>query len=287
MTANRTFGAFRDIQGKAGTFPATLVPKDLIGAAVYKPIPITVSGTASATFTVNASVSNPVFIWDGHDYISLKETISHTMVNSATNVAISTAGILQNGTATPGSAGVKYYYLGLDSTGALTLAYSDSIPSFVEGPFASTYLGHPGTTRDRAWRYVGFSSMNASTAAFDNFTKIGYTYHFSNHAYPGVATAVGIISMAVIPDHSGVRVGGYVTGQATGNTVSLAPALDSAAAVLVGKLTMFVAGASAAAMPTHQSFNYLATKSGGDLYAEIDATATNVNIHITEVHDVV
>lgn len=294
MGQNRAFGNPRDITGKAGTFQSTLVPLDLLGHMLTRPIPISVSGSSNVTFTVNASVSNPVYIWDGNDFIALKETLSHTMANAATNAGIVAATGVYSAALTPGAVGVKYYYLGLDTAGALTLAYSDGAPSYVEGPFPGTVLGHPGTARDRMWRYVGFSFMSATTPAFDNFTKVGNCYAFSNHAYAGVDTQPGAVTLSVVPAINGIRIGGYVTGAATGQAVELGLATSATLTnAVIGSWKAQPMGATAPAGTTavspvpFASFDHLQVTSAGDIVAHIEATATTVNIVVTKVYDVV
>lgn len=285
---NKAFGHPRIIEGKGGAFPSTLVPIDLLGL-ITSPvgIPITVSGTSNRTFTVNASVSNPVWFWDGQDFVSLKETLGHDMGTGSTNTVIATTGALSS-SQTPGSTGVKYYYLGMDTDGALGVHPSTVKPSYVEGAFPGTILGHPGVARDRVWRYVGFSFMSATTPVFNYFLKNGKVYNFSNHAYAGVDTQPGLVTLSVVPQHSGVRIGGFVTGQATGNIVELGVATDPTLTnAAIGIWKGMVAGLSAAAIPGFMGFDGIPIAASGNIVAHIDGTATNVNIHITKVYDVV
>ena len=288
MAANKAFGNPRTIQGKAGAFESTLVPLDLLGHVLTRPIPITVSGTSNRTFTVNASVFNPVFYWDGQDFVSLKETIAHSFSTGSTNTALATTGAKAT-SQTPGATGVRYYYLGLDSTGALALEPSTNAPSYVEGPFPGTVLGHPGVTRDRVWRYVGFSFMSATTPTFNYFVKVGNCYAFSNHAYAGVDTQPGTVTLSVVPAIPGIQVGGFCTGAATGQVVELGLATDATLTnAVVGSIRLKPAGASAAAVnEPYASFDHLETTATGDIVAQIEATATTVNIIVNRIHDVV
>ena len=289
------FGHPKDITGKAGTFKATLVPLELLGHLLSHPIPVSTSGTSNRVFTVAASVSNPVVIWDGKDYVSLKENLSYTW-STAANDILATTGALASAQA-PGAVGVRYYYVGLDSLGAIGLWPSVNEPSYVEGPFPGTILGHPGVARTRAWRYVGWNMMNATTPVFTYFTKRGYTYHISNHAYAGVDTQPGAVTLTVVPAHAGVRIGGFCTGQATGQAVELGyatdPTLTNAVVGIwksqVGPLTYTgtSVGATVEQSTPYGAFADLEVDSNGNIIAHIAATATNVNIIVTRVRDVV
>lgn len=280
------FGHPKDVTGKAGTFKSTLVPLELLGHVLTRPISITNSGTSNRTFTVAASVSDPVYIWDGRDFIPLKENLSYTW-STAANDILATSGALASAQV-PGAVGIRYFYAGLDSTGTLGLYPSTVQPSHVEGPFPGTVLGHPGVARTRIWRYVGFQFMSATTPVFDYFVKRGYTYHVSNHAYAGVDTQPGAVTLSVVPGHNGVRIGGFVTG-AVSQAVELGVATDATLTnAVVGAWKAMVGGVSAAAIgQPYGPFENLEVTSAGDIVAHIDPTATTVNIIVTRIHDVV
>lgn len=289
------FGHPKDITGKAGTFKATLVPLELLGHLLSNPIPCSTSGTSNRVFTVAASVSDPVFVWDGNDFISLKENLSYTW-STAANDIIATTGALASA-AVPGAVEVRYYYAGLDSTGAIGLWPSTVAPSYIEGPFPGTILGHPGVARTRVWRYMGWNYMSATTPAFDYFAKRGYTYHISNHAYAGVDTQPGAVTLSVVPAHAGVKIGGFCTGGATGNAIELGYATDPTLTNAVvgiwkgaaGPLTYTGAsvGATVEQSVPYAAFDGLEVNSAGNIIAHIAATATTVNIIVTRVRDVV
>ena len=287
MTQQRAFGNPRIIAGKSGEYPSTMVPLELLAHLRTHPIPCSNSGASNITFTINASVSDPVFIWNGNDFIPLKTTVSHTWANSATNALIATTGATSSAN-TPGSTGVKYYYVGAASDGTIQCVASAAKPSYVEGAYSAGVLGHPGTARTRMWTYVGWNYMSATTPAFDYFTKKGYIYNMSNHAYAGVDTQPGEISMAAVPKHNGVRLGGIVTGGATAQGVELGAATDPTATnALVGIWKTSVGGASAAADSVpYAGFHDIPVSTNG-VFAHIGATATTVNVIITKVTDVV
>lgn len=287
MSQQRAFGRPRPIAGKSGVFDATLVPMAFLAAVRTVPHPITNSGASNITFTLAASVTAPVYLWDGNDYIELRENLSYTWSTGSTNAAIATTGATSSAN-TPGAVGVRYYYVGSASDGTIQVLPSTAKPSAVEGPMGLKVLGHPGPSRTRAWTYIGWNYMNATTPAFDYFLKKGYIYHVSNHAYAGVDTQPGEISMAAVPKHDGVRLGGFVTGGATSQAVELGAATDPTATnALVGVWKTFVAGVSAAADGVgYAGFHDVPVSTNG-MFAHIAATATTVNVNITRIEDVV
>lgn len=287
MAQQVAFGHPRPIQGKSGVFDATLVPMAFLAAVRTGPHPISTSGTSNRVFTLGASTTAPVYIWDGNDYIELKENQSYTWSTGSTNSAIATTGATSAAN-TPGAVGVRYYYVGGATDGTIQVLPSIAKPSAVEGPMGHKVLGHPGPSRTRAWTYVGWNYMSATSPAFDYFVKKGYIYHISNHAYAGVDTQPGEISAAAVPKHDGVRLGGFVTGGATSQAVELGAATDATATnALVGVWKTLVAGSSAAAEgQTFATFHDIPVSTNG-IFAHVAATATTVNVNITRVEDVV
>jgi len=285
MAQARAFGRPRDIAGKSTVAKSTLVPLEFLAHVKTHPFPVSCSSTTTfVTFTLNASVTNPVFLWNGNDYIRLTTTLSHAWAASATNALIATTGATSSAN-TPGSAGVKYYYAGAASDGTVQLVPSTAKPSYEEGPYNAGVLGHPGTARTRMWTYVGWNYMHATTPAFHQFTKVGNTYCLSDNAIAGVDTAGGELSVAAVPKHSGVKMGGWVTGQATGNAVVLGGATSqNTAGLLVGGQKISVAGSST--LPAFAGFSDVPVSANG-VWAMIDGTATNVNVNVSIVEDVV
>jgi hypothetical protein len=287
MGQQRAFGRPRPIDGKAVTADATLVPMAFLAHVRTNALPINTSGTSNRVFTLAASVTNPVYIWDGNDYIELKENLSHTWSTGSTNPAIATTGATSSAN-TPGAIGVRYYYVGMATDGTTQVLPSTAKPSAVEGPMGLKVLGHPGPSRTRAWTYVGWNYMSATSPAFGYFLKKGYTYHVSHYAYAGVDTEAGEISAASVPKHDGVRLGGYVTGGATSLAVELGAATDPTnAGVLLGVWKTLTGGVSAAADGVgYAGFDGIPVSPNG-IFARIAATATNVNVNITRITDVV
>lgn len=286
--SGQVFGRPRNVTGKSGEWPATLVPLALLQAIKTPAIPITISGSSAVTFTVNAGVTNPVPLWNGNDFIELRETLAHTMDNSATNSVIATTGVLSSAQ-TPGSTGVKYYYIGQDTEGAISLHPSTVKPSTVEGAKGTGYLGHPGITRDRHWRYVGFSHMSATTPVFSPFAKTGYQYNFSNHVYAGADTQNAYVSMAVVPAHDGVRVGGWVTGPVTSLSLEIGGATHfTVTNSVVGAHTFRVDGISVAATGEEKpNFTDINVNSDGNMLVNMSSDFALINIAINRIVDVV
>ena len=174
MGSYRQFGKPRNINGKAGTFEASALPLGLISDMKRNvPIPITIGGTSNRTFTVLASATMPVRIWNGDDYLELKENLAYSWV-VGTNATLNSAAAATD--LTNGTTGVWYFYIGLTSAGVLSLKPSQTAPSFVAGPFEGPVLAHPGTSRTQFWNYVGFHQCDATTPTFLAATKLGYDY---------------------------------------------------------------------------------------------------------------
>lgn len=288
MAQQNAFGHIRTISGKAGSFDATLVPLGILNALRTHAIPITLSGSSNVTFTISASTTKPVYIWSGRDIIALRSNLSYTFTNDSTNVIVATTGA-KSTAQTPGAVGVRYFYAGIDSAGAIEMFPSTNAPSFVEGPFPAGELGHPGVARDRVWNYVGWAYLNATTPAFDAAQKIGYVYNMSDHAYAGVDTQPGYITMAALPAHAGVEAGGFVTGVVTMQAVALGGATDATLTnAVIGAWQTYVGGTSvAAAGVAHAAFDGIPLNSSGNMLAHIASVATTVNVRVTKVRDIV
>ena len=287
MAQQRAFGRTRPITGKSVTTQASLVPVNFLNHVRTLALPITTSGASNIVFTINAGVANPVYIWNGNDYIELRSALSYTWSTGATNAAIATTGATSSAN-TPGAVGVRYYYVGTTSDGTTQILPSTAKPVAAEGPFGTYVLGHPGTVRTRHWTYAGWNYMSATTPAFGYFLKKGYVYNISNYAYPGVDTQPGEISAAAVPKHDGVTLGGFVTGGTTSQAVELGAATDATATnALIGVWKTLVSGTSAGAEgQTFATFDNIPVSTNG-VFAHIAATATTVNVNISRVKDVV
>jgi hypothetical protein len=207
-----SFGKAKNLSGKAVSADSSAVPLHLLDDLKRNaPIPITISGTNNVVFTVNASQTNPVRIWNGDDYISLKESKAYTFTSATNNVLNASTGAETTQTATTAST-IYYFYLGLDSSGNIDLLPSTAAPSYVEGPYESGHLCHPGTARGQYWNYVGFASCNVSTPSFNAMTKVGYTYHMASTNVATTSTWAELDFSERIPKHGalGVTVGGFL-----------------------------------------------------------------------------
>ena len=83
-----TFGNPRALAGRSYAGKSSVVPFDYL--QVTKPgvpIPITISGSNNVTFTVNASVTNPVNLVNGDDFIKMVSTKAYTWT-SGTNAIL-------------------------------------------------------------------------------------------------------------------------------------------------------------------------------------------------------
>ena len=211
MAIQAGFGKQKDVSGKAVTAKTSVVPLSFLQSVKKLPIPVTISGTSQRTFTVNASKTNPVTLWNGNDFIQLKESLAYAWTGASDSLLGATgAETTSNG---PGSTAPYYYYVGMNSSGTIRILPSLSAPSYVEGPFENGVLTHPGTVRGQYWNYVGFSvCTTASTAmVFLAATKVGHSYEFAPVTV-ATTTAVAVQELdfsATLPKHN-VAVGGYL-----------------------------------------------------------------------------
>lgn len=166
--------------GKLAADRGSIVPLKMLNNLVQYPIPITIGGSNNVTFTLKGS-TRPIPVWAGDDLILLEEDLAYTWDNTSNDILDANG---DNATDTDSVLGVWYFYIAitLDSNGAwqYELRPSQTAPEATEGPNNSGYLGHPGTSKDYYWRYVGFHvCTTAATPAFMAATKIGYWYKFA------------------------------------------------------------------------------------------------------------
>lgn len=154
--------------------PASSLPIEFIPTLRQYPLPITIGGASNVTFTLNASVTNPVHLWNGDGYISLRRTVAFTWTNTANAILDSTGAVAND---VDSVLGIWYMYL--DAAGD-TIFPSQTGPGFVEGVKQAGLLGHPGTASADFYRYVGFMECTtAATPAFKTMIKVGYWYKFA------------------------------------------------------------------------------------------------------------
>jgi len=280
--AGSKFGQPRDIAGKAVADKATLMPlkilRDLNSSA---PIPITVSGTSNVVFNVAGSVTDHVALWIGDDLFYLKETLSYTWAASTANTILNSAGVVTASQAP--ATGVWYYYVGIDdSDGSYVIYPSQTKPSLVEGPNPNGHFTHPGTTKARAYAYVGFHLCDATTPAFIEVTKTGFTYNKATTQVSTATTWAALDFSATVPGHGalGLTVGGHVnTGVGASSTVVFGGSSTAGEGVM--KASAGVTTTADAFFP----FDGITPTATGGVYAQHTVAAGDMNI--TRITDVV
>lgn len=264
--------------GAAGTGVVAKVPLEMLqDLRTNAPIPVTISGTSQRVFTVAASKTNPVRFLYGTDFYDLKSSTSYTWTAGTNNILATdgSASTVDGGAVT---VGVWYMYLGMDSSGVLSLRPSTAAPAYVEGPFQTGYLGHPGTARAQAWQYVGVHVATANTPVFLAADKVGKHYNFAAQSVNATSDHAALDFSAVVPAH-GVKVSGYVThATAAGNSVSLTGSSTSGR----GVQTM-VAETSRAPV---KNFSSVPATSSGTIYG-VATAGTTPAVSITAFEDVV
>lgn len=217
MTEN--FGNIKSIKGSGGVYDASIVPLAVLqNIRPRVPYKITISGANQITFTLLASVTHTIPIWNGTDYGQLKENLAYTWQAGALNSILASTGVVTLLQAP--IVGVWYYYVGFVS-GVPTIYPSQTGPSEVQGPFEGGPLTHPGTTRARVYSYVGFSICSATTPVFVAATKQGYWYNFAAQSEATVSTSwtelafTGADAMPKLGELGG-ELKGYVTVGAAG-----------------------------------------------------------------------
>ena len=272
------FGLFRKPRSSVTgvSTDATMVPVEMLREfKQVAPLDIAVSGTGSETWTLNASVTRPVFLWNGDDYTRLTETRAYTFAATGNSI-LSSSGVV--GTAND-AAGVWYMYL--KQSGSALIA-SQTGPSYVEGPYQSGYLGHPGTARAAHYRYVGFHSCSsATTPLYRAFTKIGYDYLLTAVSATLATTWAEIDFSTSVPKlgHLGGLIGGYLETGADGIVVV---GSHSASTRGIQRLSVVAATLTNVAFAP---FAPLPMTAAGKIYANYTTAAGD--IHITMIRDVV
>lgn len=268
------FGAAKDIVTPLGVQKATLLPLGMVQHMITTPLPITIGGTSGRTFTLNAGVTNPVHIWNGRQYITLSATVAYSWV-AGTNNILSNAGA--ETTLTNSTTGVWYYYIGINSSGVVTILPSKIAPSAVEGPNPSGVLGHPGTTRSQQWRYIGWTICDAATPTFVVAEKAGYWYEFADQSVATTTTWALLDFSAVLPGH-GVECAGYLETSATDNDTT---EVGTSSTDGRGAYVAWNAAASLQFVP----FGPLVVNSDGKFYGS--STTAAGDVHVTRVRDIV
>lgn len=271
---NQDFGHSKAVSTPLGNQRVTMVPLGLMQSMITTPLPITIGGTSGRTFTLNASVTNPVHIWNGRQYITLSTSVAYSWV-VGTNDIISTAGAAA--TLTNSTTGVWYYYVGINSSGTVVVLPSKIAPSAVEGPNPSGVLGHPGSARTQQWRYVGWTICDATTPTFVVAEKAGYWYEFAEQKVATTTSWALLDFSAVLPGH-GVECGGYLETSATDNDTT---EVGTSSTNLRGAYVAFNGAASLQKFP----FGPLVVNSDGKFFGS--STTAAGDVAVTRVRDIV
>ena len=194
-----SFGAPSLRKGFGWSGRASDVPLPMLQHTRLKPLPALMSGSDDVTFTLNGSVTNPIVVWNGDDFIFLEETVAYTFAE-ADNTILSSTGAETTGAA---ATGVWYVYLALkpdrgDGAGSYEMRTSTTAPGYVQGEFNAGFWGHPGTTRTAYWSYVGFFICSNATGPVNiGCTKLGYWWQFDTGDIKGpTADSIAAVSLA-------------------------------------------------------------------------------------------
>jgi hypothetical protein len=253
----------------------TEVPLELLQRMQLPPVPVTIGGTSQRTFTLNASVTNPVSFWNADRMVSTTNTVAYSWVVGE-NPVLSSAGA--ETTLTNGTVGVWYMYYYHTAAGVPTLIPSATAPTWVQHKYMS-FRGHPGTSAARFYRYVGVMLCDATTPTFIASTKIGYTYHVAVQSVATTATFAALDFTAVVPAIEGIKVAGYLEAGAAG-TVSVTGSSVAGQGYIQNDSVDLAAGDFVST-----PFGPIETDGSGQLYG-IDTIARG-DCHITQIVDVV
>jgi len=275
----------------AGEFESTMVPLEWI-QNMNNPIPISMSGTGNLVFTLNASVTDPVCMFVGNDYFTLKETLSYTW-SSGSNTVLNSSGATT--TQTGSTLGVWYYYVGIVS-GTVTIYPSQTAPSYVQHIRNAGFLGHPGTSRTEYWRYIGFQvCTTAATPVFLEMSKHAKTRMYT---MPCVAFSQAGSDAAnqnwtpstplYLPKH-GVKLRGRIT---IGNEASAQVRLGFASGTPseTGPLDFYAKNAACVASIkrfAYGTFNNITANANGKVWIQKSTMTTVAAMKITGIEDVV
>ena len=250
---------------------ATEVPLELLQTlGNRKAYPVTIGGTSQRTFTLAASVTAPVAVWNGDDFIYLKNNVAYSWIVGSNNILDSTAA---QTTLTNSTTGIWYIYLDADGN---TLWPSVTAPSFVEGKYAGP-LGHPGTSGTQYYVYVGYMICDATTPTFVAATKTGFWYEFAKQSVATTTSWALLDFSAVLPGH-GVECGGYLETSASDNDTT---EVGTSSTDGQGVYLHMNSSANLQMAP----FGPLVVNSAGKFYGS--STTAAGDVHVTRVRDVV
>lgn len=271
------------VRGKDFEGQATLVPYALLKNLRFKPTPCTFS---TLTFTLNASVSNPVALWAGDDMV-YQTTTSTYVWTSGSNAILDSTGA--ETTVTGSTTGVWYYYLSVNKNfttraTSTTIIPSQTAPEGIDAEKTAGYLGHPGASATKKYLYLGGFGVctTATTPVFRAMTKRGYTWSFAEQSVATTTTWAVRDFSASIPSHEGCTAAGTLeTGATTLSTVSIGTsAVDDE-----GIQTVQNNCATTVAVVAKVPFSGVEITSAGQVYAK--DTVARGDVHISSVTDVV
>lgn len=281
MAGEKGFGKFRFVSGKAAQGEeSTMVPLRFLQSLRQFPIPITISATSQRVFTINAGVTNPVYLWNGNDFMPLVETLAYTWngtTNNVLNASTGAATTLSN----PAASTVYYMYAGMNAAGTYSIRASTAPPSYVQGPFDGFRVSHPGTAKTQFWNYVGFMAATATTPTFEAMTKIGYTYMMAATSKATATTWAELDFSHAVPKHGalGVTVGGHLETGADGVVT-----IGSTSSATLGVTKASSVSATLTSLLTAPLSNIVPT-ANGKVYANHTTAAGDV--HISQIVDIV
>ncbi len=195
-----SFGAPSLRKGFGWSGKASDVPLPMLQHTRLKPLPVLLSsdGGTDDVWTLNGSVTNPIVVWNGDDFIFLEESIAIIYAETANKILSSTGA---ETTAAAGT-GIHYVYMALkpdrgDGAGSYELRTSTTAPGYVQGEFNAGFWGHPGTARTAYWSYVGFFICSNATGPVNvGCTKLGYWWQFDQGDITGQsADSIAAVSL--------------------------------------------------------------------------------------------
>jgi len=238
-------------------------------------IPVTVSGANNRIFTLAATRSNPVFFPIGPYYFVQRAGLTYTWT-TGTNSVIAADGSISSETGA--TVGVYYFYVGVEDDGTVSLLPSTAAPAYsAEGAFPGGTFGHPGSTKDRYWQYVGYHVCLAATPDFMPVEKNGFHYSFVAQSVATTTTWAPLDFSLVLPHHGVECMGSLQTSATLADTTEVGTSsVDGRGATVVQ-----TPAAAAAQAP----FGPIPVSAAGQIYGS--STTAAGAVHITQVKDLV
>ena len=280
MSVPRGFGTPQRRDGKSAKgIYSTEVPLVMLNEIATRPLPVTIGGSNNVTFTLKGSTRHIAF-WLDNDLFYLDKDLAYTWAAANTILDSTGAQVAQ----TNSVLGVWYIYATINSDGSLALFPSQTAPEDTAGQFGS-YLGHPGTARTQAYRYVGCMwCTTAATPAFLTAVKIGFDWHFASLTAAPVTPAYTVTSVFTVRLPKLAKFGGRVAGSLTcGKVGKITVGASSVASqgVVIGGAATVVSAAVVTPFDIPGP-----NDTSGELWA-IAVVSSGATISVTRWHDVV